>query len=144
MLRPTRSPIVPVALALTCLFALPGCEAITGPTAPVVYSDLPSREVQATYPADFAKVYSAAQRVVRDELGYTLSDDSIDKTTGRARFLGTLADGSTARVEMERSRDLATTRVTVFAVEAGSTTANADKARDILQRIENIVAPAKK
>jgi hypothetical protein len=131
-------------LLILASLALAGCESITGPKQPVVYTTLPTRGVQATYPADFGKVYSAAQRVVRDELGYTLSDENKDSTTGKAGFDGKLADGSHVQVAMERSRDLATTSVQVFAVPAGSDTANTDRARDILGRIENIVAPAKK
>lgn len=136
--------IVILAFSSCVMLAMPGCETITGPKQPVVYSNLPSRAVQAVYPAEFSKVYAASQRVVQDELGYTLSNEHEDTTTGRAGFEGASPDGSTVRVEMERSRDLERTSVTVFAVQGGSTTANSDIARDILERIENIVAPAKK
>jgi hypothetical protein len=141
------------AIALFILLAgmafLSGCSGGTGilgggakPT--IKYSTLPTREIEASYPGNFKKICAAAERVIHEELGYEIARDDRDNTTGRARIEGSKSDGASVRVELERSRDLASTAVRTFAVPAGSSEASADAERDILERIENILWPPKK
>lgn len=115
-----------------------GC-ATTGDRADVKYSNLSTREVQAIYPADFEAVHAACLNVLRAQLGYTVSSEDHDSTLGRSRIEAALSDGGSVRIETERSRDLASTSVKAFAVDAGASEASAERARAILDKVESVL-----
>lgn len=144
----TLSGTIALLILLAMLPCLQGCSgsggALGGGAKPAIkYSTLPTREIEANYPGSFKKICAAAERVIHEELGFEISRDDRDNTTGKARIEGSKSDGASVRVELERSRDLATTAVRVFAVPPGSSEASADAERDILERIENILWPPK-
>ena len=128
---------------LIAALALPGCS--SEPKAPEIeHVMLPTREMQATFPAEFKKVHEAALRCVRDQLGYTVNASHMDVTKGRGRIDGSLSDGGTVRVETERAHDPESTQVQVFAVNAGSKTGNTEVADNILDRLRSALWPESK
>jgi hypothetical protein len=136
-----RDRIVPLIIAL--LVALAGCGcASTGDRPEITYSTLPTREVQGVYPMEFAHVHATCQEVLRNALGFNSVNSTKDDTTGRGRIDATDADGASVRIETERSRNLESTSVRALAVEPGATEANAERAKAILQQIENSLWPA--
>lgn len=130
--------------ALACAIML--CTGCTSGSKPpeIEYATLPTREIQADFPAELNKVHEAALRCLRDELGYTISAARIDEKKGTSRIDGTRNDGSSVRVETERSRDMQSTQVRVFTVSAGSKSGDTGKAREILDHIRDAVWMNKK
>jgi hypothetical protein len=117
---------------------LPGCESDSKP--PVIeHTMLPTREVQVTFPTEFEEAHETALRCVRDQLGYTVNASNVDVTTGRGRIDGKLSDGGSVRIDTERTRDQASTRMRVLAVKAGATAGDVDVANDILERIADVL-----
>ncbi len=121
--------------------ALSGCASAERPD--IAYVSLPTREMQAIFPAEFGRVHAACLKVVRDELLFQPGAIERDDSAGRSRFTAANADGASLRFTLERSRDLASTTVKVFAVNAGATEASADSARDVLARIDSELWPTR-
>jgi hypothetical protein len=132
-----RLPII-----VLCAFAFPsallqGCDSSPAMARPALHVvTLPSREAQATIHDDLMVVHDAALRCVRDELGYEITTEKIDERTRTARIDAAKPDGASVRIESKANRDFETTLVQVFAVDAGSTTGNAQRAGDIVDRID--------
>ena len=126
--------------ALALLFGS-GC-ASTDDKPELTYSTLPTREVQVVYPMEFAHVHATCQDVLRNALGYNSVSSNKDDTTGHGRIDAAGEGGASVRIETLRSRDLESTSVTALAVEPGATEPSAERAREILQRIERVLGPA--
>ena len=136
-----RMRFVRTITAVLVLLACNGC-ASSEDTPVITYSTLPSREVQTNYPLEFAHVHATCQDVLRTALGYNSVSSTKDDTTGRGRIDATGEGGSSVRIETLRSRDLESTSVTALAVQPGATEPSAERAREILQRIEKTLWPA--
>jgi hypothetical protein len=130
-----------VAFILAVLLAVGGgCAAPERPE--ITYSTLPSREVQTMFPLEFAHVHSTCQDVLRNALGFNSVTSTKDDTTGKGRIDAAGEGGSSVRIETLRSRDLESTSVTALAVQPGAAEPSAERAREILQRVEQALWPA--
>ena len=139
--RMIRVRFVGTILAMLTLLACGGCT--SNDQKPVItYSTLPTREVQTVYPLEFAHVHATCQHILRDTFGYDSVNSNKDDTTGQGRIDATGERGSSVRIETLRSRDLESTSVTALAVQPGATEPSAERAREILQRIEKALWPA--
>ena len=122
-----------------------GCETTPAAEKPEIkYSTLPTREVHTVFPLEFNAVHETCQHVLREELNYTSVSSTKDETTGKGRIDATASGGASVRIETERSRDLESTKVGVFAVEAGSSEPSDVRAREILEHIEQTLWPTQK
>jgi hypothetical protein len=125
------------------LFAVvcPGGCATVSERPEIAYTTLPTREVHVTFPAEFEQVHSTCQEVLRERLGYSSVSSTKDDKTGEGRIEAQHADGSSVRFQTVRSRDLASTSVTVLAADAGSNRASENRALEALKLVEKVLWP---
>jgi hypothetical protein len=115
-------------------FGLTGCS--TPKDRPsIAHVTLPNREVQATLAFAPRQVHQAAERCLRNELGYSISAAEMNNTTGEGRIDATNSDGESVRVETMPGPAYQSAIVQVFAVPAGSRAGDVERAGVILDRI---------
>ncbi len=111
---------------------------------PLQHVTLPSRDVQITLPFAPRYVHESAERTLKDELGYGLTDSKFDDQTGLGRIDGKNASGESVRVLIKPGRAEETSILQVFAVPAGGRAGDAAMADVILTRIEDTIWNAQK
>lgn len=131
----SRVPFLIIAGAImVATLQLPACSPPKDRPA-IEHVTLPNREVQATLRFAPRQVHQAAERCLKNELGYSISAAEMSTTTGQGRIDATNADGESVRVETMPGHAYQSAIVQVFAIPAGSRAGDVEKAGTILERI---------
>jgi hypothetical protein len=130
----SRARFIIIFMVGLCFVVLPACSQPKDRPA-IAHVALPSREVQATLAFAPRQVHQAAERCLKNELGYSISAAAMNNATGEGRIDATNSAGESVRVETMPGHAYQSAIVQVFAVPAGSRAGDVEKAGVILDRI---------